>query len=49
VIAQIPRWPFQRQENGQQTYWQHKLQTAVRTRDVATVRQEVVTNCDRVR
>jgi hypothetical protein len=49
VIATIPRWPGQRQENGYETYWQRKLQTAVRTGDVATVRQEVVTNCDQVR
>jgi hypothetical protein len=45
VIADIPRWPTQRQADGHEAGYQRAIQAAVRDGDVAPVRREVELNC----
>ena len=48
VLAQVPRWPTQRQTDKYESAFQREIQTAVQGGDVARVRREAEMNCQRV-
>jgi hypothetical protein len=47
VLEQTPHWPMLRQKDNHLTYWQNKIQTALRKHDTAVLRAEAVGGCQR--